>query len=352
MRLKSLDEIVAKTTIGLVLMLGVSACVSPVSRPDRIIEPAREVSPKPSTARTIRIATWNIETVGEASSDEHKAALAVVRRINPDVLAINEVSGKRDVENLKNFAVKAGYPTVVVAPRSGFGSDRNAILSRIPVISSRTLYSPGISGDPSAEDISRGFPLALMDLGEDGKTLLVIAAHWKSGVSNRDEFRRAVESFRLAQISSGLFPEVSLVLVVGDVNDEPTLLKRTPRKFVEVPPKLPRRYSLGGDLEAQLDSAGLINNPFEILASKGFTIAEARQLDGSLGTRPASGRRLDYVFYSSDLAGAVGLAEVYDSRDEGLPRGLRKWGAPLGPDVSLRASDHLPVFLDLPIPTQ
>ncbi len=58
--------------------------------------------PSVSQAQTpIRIATWNIETVGTDGSTEYAAALEVLGRIGAGVVAVNEVASSADTANLE-----------------------------------------------------------------------------------------------------------------------------------------------------------------------------------------------------------------------------------------------------------
>ncbi len=75
---------------------------------------------------------------------------------------------------------------------------------------------------------------------------------------------------------------------------------------------------------------------------------DAKQVDGDYATRPTSGR-LDYLFASPTLY--LQGAQVYDCGDEGLMGGLPLEGLPLPATTCSLASDHLPVFADLVIPT-
>jgi exonuclease III len=74
-------------------------------------------------------------------------------------------------------------------------------------------------------------------------------------------------------------------------------------------------------------------------------------LDGSLATRKASGRRLDYLLTSPTLTRRCPATQVYDCADEGRPGGLPLSGAPLAAPVCTLAADHLPVYADLIVPT-
>ena len=84
----------------------------------------------------VRVATWNIETVGAPGSTEYEAALNVLNRIDADIVAVNEVASSADSANLSALAADAGYASVVVPSSNPFGADRNAILTDLPVLSS------------------------------------------------------------------------------------------------------------------------------------------------------------------------------------------------------------------------
>jgi hypothetical protein len=64
-----------------------------------------------------------------------------------------------------------------------------------------------------------------------------------------------------------------------------------------------------------------------------------------------SGRRIDYLVTSPTLTRRGPDTQVYDCADEGLPGGLPLVGAPLAATRCAVASDHLPVFADLIVPT-
>ena len=54
--------------------------------------------------------------------------------------------------------------------------------------------SADLSGDRSANDISRLFMEVTVDVSGDAVDLTVVASHWKSGTGNDDDFRRVVEA--------------------------------------------------------------------------------------------------------------------------------------------------------------
>lgn len=302
----------------------------------------------------VRVATWNIETVGAPGTTQYNAALAILNRINADVVAINEVSSGTDELNFQSLAADAGYPFTVVASGSPFESLQNALMSRIPFAEPPIINtSVDLSGDPNANDITRYVLEVVVDIPDNPQDLTLVVQHWKSGTADDEEFRRAVESWRVMQAAV----DRDAYVIMGDVNEEIDTVPGSPDPFTSLPSGLPSSYDLGADLEAELAGPGIANNPFYYLEPS--SSVAAFQLDGSDVTRPASGRRLDYIFLSPSLLGGSPEAEVYDSNDEGLPGGLPKFGAPLSVSTSEDASGHLLVFSDMavgpagpiPIPT-
>ena len=178
-------------------------------------------------------------------------------------------------------------------------------------------------------------------------------AHWKSGTGNDDEFRRTIESTRIRQALADLDPARDAYLVMGDINEEIDSTPRTPHPFTSLPSGLPGSFSLGGDLSGALALAGLPNDPFSALTDPtalAVSPISAPALDGSDGTRFASGRRLDYIFESPALSAGTSVGEAYDSDHEGMAGGLPKSGTAPSSSTSADASDHLLVFADISVP--
>jgi hypothetical protein len=123
--------------------------------------------------------------------------------------------------------------------------------------------------------------------------LALVPTHLKSGGENSDEFRRALESFRLRQIASAASRDGVPSILLGDMNADSGDPPLYPDRFTSVPSGLPTGLVVGADIRALLAGAGLANNPFAYLAGGG-SVLPARQLDGNDATRPVSGRRIDY----------------------------------------------------------
>jgi exonuclease III len=302
---------------------------------------------------TLRFVTWNINTIGAPGDTEYEAMLDVVGRLQPDVLALNEIEDDEDALFMETLATVAGYEHIVSADHVGFGNDRNAILSRYPLTGYGAFLSddvgeelhqgwdsPSLSGQSDAKDIARALTAAVVHA--PGGDVGVLSAHWKSGGSDNDtEFRRAVETVRTLQAVDE-FGDLERVIVSGDLNVDVFDNTPTPTAFYALPSGFPARYELGADIEAMLPG-GLTNHPHQMLADFGLTMHEALQADGFPGTRPESGRVLDYV-YSNGMA-ATG-SEVYNSIFDDTVSGLEKAGTPLDTFACAETSDHLPVVVD------
>lgn len=287
----------------------------------------------------VRIATWNIETVGVVGSSEYLAASDVLARVDADVVAIQEIASAGDEADLATLAGDLGYGWVSFATPA-FGGDRNAVISKLPFVHDDVLTSVDLSGDPSADDLTRTLLRVTVDV--QGTDLTVLPVHYKSGSSDTDEFRRAVEAVRTLQAVRG--GPGGATVVLGDFNEEVEDLPLTPVAFSGYPYGLPASWTLGQDLRIRFHNFGLDNDPFGAFTDPGAVILDAAQLDGSEVTREASGRRLDYIVVHPSLAASP--AEVYDSADEGLG-GLPKAGSAPASTASADASDHLLVFADL-----
>lgn len=290
---------------------------------------------------------WNIEGVGAPGTPEFVAAVQVLRVLDPDVVAIAEVAGAGDAPNLLALADALGFEHVVQADGAPFGALRTAVISRWPFVETAVLDSAALSGDGAANDISRHVVVAVVAV-PDALPLTVMPVHLKSGGANTDQFRRAVESARFVQALGGLDPARAAYVVLGDFNEEIDRVPRTPEVFRDVPAGMPGAFSLGADIDGRLVVAGLLNDPFAPLldaAGPAMALLDAAKRDGDRGTRPSSGRRLDYALVSPALA-ADARAALYASDD--LDRHLDPAPAPFG--ASADASDHLPVVVDLRVP--
>lgn len=323
----------------LALLLLCIGCGPQVATTETGLIPGTTAGVPGSGGETIRIATWNIEGVGSPGSDEYDALIDVLRRIDADVIGLNEIDiGETSI--LEDIAAQLGYDTVVVPGTNPFGDIRNGMLARVPVQASTVHSAADISGDSSANDVTRKPVSVTLPSG-----LQIAVMHCKSGFDDTDEFRRNIDAIRLGQVPSN--PAGSIVM--GDINHEVDEAQDSPTTFTDIPWDVPGGYFLGGALYDQLVGGGIHNGPFTHFDEAGYAVVEAAQMDGSLATRNESGRRIDYILVGADLVSRVRGSEIYDARDDGAGVGLEKAGDPPLRNVSERAADHLPVFIDLAI---
>lgn len=334
-------------------VVALSAC-TPLDRTDgpREARPFEAADLDPSV---LRFVTWNINTVGNPGDDEYNAMMDVVGRLQPDILALNEIEDDEDAWATEVFAEAAGYDHVLIADHVGFGDDRNAILSRYPITGFGVQLSddpgeehfmgwdsPSLSDDADAMDISRAIMAGTVHA--PGGDIGVVSLHWKSGgTGNATEFRRAIETVRSLQAVDD-FGDVDHVILSGDLNVDVNDRAPVPETFFEQPTGFPARFSLGDDLQAMLDDGGILNHPHAMLEDYGLVMHGAQQVDGTFGTRPASGRVLDYVYTDSAMV-QLG-SEVYNSVFDSADGGILKAGEPLDTFACPETSDHLPVVVD------
>ena len=301
----------------------------------------------------LRVATWNVQSLGSPGSTQWNELVAGLNRVGADVVAIQEIDAF-DVSNVGTLASQAGYPHFVVASTTGTmtGGLRNAVFSQHPIVFSASHGSASISGDPAANDITRDILEVHVQVPGAAAVTAFFVMHLKAGWGSVNDFRRAVEIQRLSQVWN-VFRTANpgaVSVILGDFNDD---VDDGPFGIVfNSPPssnQLPSTYHLGNDI-----SFPLVYDPFATFTNQGAFISDATHEDSTTLylTRPSSGRRLDYILLEGGGVQVVG-DEVYNSvRDNGVddpPVGnwLPKWGAPLPSGSSADASDHLPVFGDL-----
>jgi len=294
----------------------------------------------------VRVATFNIENLNTTSGPQFDAAVDSLQRICADVVCVQEIGSFAVLLALENAA---GFSDSVLADTSN-AIDANlqaGVLSVYPIVSASTENSISLSGDGSARDLTRNFIVAAIDVPGAAEDVVVISNHWKAGTSDGDEFRRSLESIRAVQASDHFSTHSVPYVIAGDMNDDIGDGGDSPFQFVSLPGGLPGSFSLGNDI-----AFPVINSVFfplqDAACNNELSIINALQLDGSDGTRPASGRRLDYLWVSN--AATPVASEVYDSVDEGIGGGIAKCGTALPAGTSAQASDHLPVIVDLLVP--
>ncbi|MEM6292347.1 MAG: endonuclease/exonuclease/phosphatase family protein [Myxococcota bacterium] len=289
---------------------------------------------------TLRVATWNILRVGPEGSASFNALASIVRRIDADVLCLQEV-GEGEEGPLQALAEAGGYGHGLLAPASGpEGSGiANACMSKTPVVDAAYLWSNWISEDDDARDLTRPFVRIRMQVPGTSRFVSIVTSHLKAGQDDVDRFRRMVESFRLGQVALGEFDEYpnNAVVITGDLNEGASPPAVT---FDALPPGLPSFYELGSDISLPFDYV-----PSQPLIDAGLQRVEARWEDSTADeTFIPFGSRLDYVYVGG--AQVVG-SEVYEACQDDGAGGIDKVGEALDCGISEEASDHRPVVVDL-----
>lgn len=103
------------------------------------------------TERFIRVATFNVLGIGTPGSDEHDKLLAVLSRIDADIVCMQEV-GDDESASLDALRDAAGYAYFASAPagRPSGGMIRAACLSRYPIAQYDAIDEAELSTDPQA----------------------------------------------------------------------------------------------------------------------------------------------------------------------------------------------------------
>lgn len=303
----------------------------------------------------VRVATYNVQALGSNGSGQWNDAVSVLDRMGADVVGIQEIDGTADLISFGSFASQAGYPHFAASSLSGTlsGSLRNGVMSAHPITFSMSHSAADLSGDPTANDITRDIFEAWVQVPNAADVLGVFVVHLKASNGSTNDFRRAIEIIRLRQAIDGfqLANPSAPWIVMGDMNED---IGDGPfnNSFSSLPSGLPQTYDLGNDINFPV-----VYDPFNDVISEGSLLANATQEDSTTidTTRNASGRRLDYLFYGGGTV--LNGDEVYNSsRDNGIddtPIGnwLMKVGGALPSGTSLNASDHYSVFGDFEIPT-
>lgn len=309
-------------------------------------EEASTGGPTGNCSAPLRVATFNIREVGAVGTGQYEALVAVLTRIDADVVCVQEVAFG-EAGRLETAASEAGYEEVVLAePSPAIGGEiSNACLSRMPMTLVESFTGSDISSDASANDVGRDILGVEVAPAPDCRFRL-FTVHLKAGQDDPDRFRRQVEAVRLGQVlelSRRQAPD-ALEVALGDFNeslDDGAL----GTVFSSIPFELPGSYELGNDIELPLTY-----DPFEPLRRRGLTRVDARQEDSADESTFRGGAQLDHVWVRGARARE---AEVYNGcRDNGVddaPEGgwLPKAGEPLSCQLSEAASDHYPVVVDL-----
>jgi endonuclease/exonuclease/phosphatase family metal-dependent hydrolase len=208
--------------------------------------------------RSLRLMSCNVHlAIDQAGQLDPSEVARVIRRENPDVVALQEVvrgwagAGGLDLAEWLSRELRMDY---VYSPAADdqFG---NVILSRLPIRDSRAVFLPK---DKAA--MRRSYALAIIDLGS-AEEVTLIDAHMEGG---KEDHKAQTEAI-LQELGTGS----SGTLIAGDLNMQPDNPDAT-----------------------SFEAAGLAS--VQDLAGQG---------DASTATRPKfPGDRVDWIFGTADLA--------------------------------------------------
>jgi endonuclease/exonuclease/phosphatase family metal-dependent hydrolase len=203
----------------------------PKSQPSQLHDPASIAGQAPPEGH-LRVVAWNMEWYPGRGmdpslyeQDEHeKTAKHELQKIDPDIFLAQEIRSWRDFDQL--VSAVPGLQTAVVSSfkvRAEIGKQQMAIATKLPV---NSAWNEDWKESPVTPP--RGLTVALIEVPDSNKLLLVYSVHLKSNRGNSDgmaesNYRRREESVRqiLAHVRDmeTLFEgRISGVIVGGDFN--------------------------------------------------------------------------------------------------------------------------------------
>ena len=327
----------------------------------------------PGTGVSMRLATINVlNGVGSTGTGDFVALAQILKRIDADVIAFQEVDDDDGFARLKALLETIGFGTTRMFlgtegdafvggsyAGGGFPSGQNiAIASRWPILETAQIGR----GMADRKEITR-YPLFVhIDVPGTENDPAIVAVHFKAGNRRVDHFRKAIEAWRVREFlqERGFRGQCDNLFVVGDVNEDwdnfqPasffTGIDTSNPGFADGS-RFPQSYQLGSDI-ADANGITIPFADFPILAFQGIDLGILPTLDArNAGSRtfiPFGDARLDYIMAGNRHAGAP--SEIYNSALDLAFAGLPKSGSPLSGATSTTASDHFLVFADFDLDT-
>ena len=324
----------------------------------------------------LRIVSWNVKDgVGAPGSAEAAAVLETLQRLQPDVIAFQEVSaGNTSPSNAAYFAdlravlTAAGFQTTRAhlaiagdahatatysAGEFGNSSQSLVLASRHPI--TRTVQiGRGLAGK---KEHTR-YPLFVqVDVPGTTNDPSFVVVHYKQGDTQADEFRRGIESLRTRQFleAEGLSGATGHVFVLGDFNEEVNEPQTASFSTAGIVggftfgdgSSLPASFLLGGNVPATF---AYDTFPYAAFQPVGLAPLPTLQTDGESDRtyNVAGNARLDYILCGTETTGAGTVqTEIYSSLRERTGDGLPKAPALPVATLSLTATDHFAVVADV-----
>ncbi len=272
------------------------------------------------SAGSSRVISWNIEYGGILKKPD--LVRSVLQALKPDILLLQEFENDQSIDELKRFldSIQDGDDWTLAVNRNT-GNLRSAVATRLPAVTVEQFDRITRSDEP---DRTIRAAALLIDLGGGHRTLAV-SVHLKccGGLNGPEDMTRISEmlSIREAIESTTQTHQPDGLLIGGDLN---LVASPIPLDIL----RLDGQSLLGPHQSGDLDVA----SPLHIDGRDAYTWynAESSYTPG----------RLDYVLTGGDLKQTESF--IFDSYDLDANHADK-----LAKDATRRASDHLPVVVDV-----
>jgi endonuclease/exonuclease/phosphatase family metal-dependent hydrolase len=270
--------------------------------------------PPPRVETTMRVMTWNLWWRFGPWEARQPAILETIRRVDPDVVCLQEVWESRDGQSQpRDLAGALGFQYVAAA---GLGLDiaeesfGNAILSRWPIVGGKARGLPAPEGLDEMRSVLRA------DIDGPNGPVQVFCTHlnWRLDQSHvRQQQITSIGDFVMASADERTYPPI----LCGDFNAEPEAdeIRRLTGYAAAPAEKLVflDAWRVGGD------------------GGRGWTWS---RLNPFTAADPEPDRRIDYVFVG--YPGEEARGEVLSARLEGVE-----------PVCDVQPSDHYGVSAEI-----
>lgn len=242
---------------SLLLALGLAQGCSQLAKPLVAEEPA-------ARAMTgTRLASFDVDGIGAA--DDFDAAVAVLARMDADVVALQGV-GDTEEEALLELAIGLGYGHVDWA-LDGPGDRRVALLSRYALTDVVSFSAAELSGDDRANELDAQILQATVATPGAPIRVVVSMTHSRLDDAEAAAFRRLVEASRLGQVASTSTTRTIVLANLGVAREQ---LPLSPSSFGSSPSSIADDFWLGDDLWNKMWDVGLVHDPFLALSVSGL----------------------------------------------------------------------------------
>lgn len=299
----------------------------------------------PAEAVKVRIASWNtLFGVGAVGSTNYNAAKGILQRINPDIIAFQELNDG-DYDYWVTLAAELDYSYYAYGTGGTYaGAHRNGFYSRFPITATYEITEP-----TGAKEMTR-WPLhAVIQVPGALNPFHYYCVHNKSSDTSADQFRRALEIMRtVTNIANwaATYPLDTEYVITGDFNEDVT--DSQTESFASQPSgDYPADFTVGTDI---VYSVKYRLHPTDKPAEIGMEQFNIFQEDSTNMNTYVTGPRYDYFYFSGQIMDSpygAPVGEIYNSAQDDGSGGLTKYGSPLAASTSTNSSDHFLIFSDI-----